>query len=79
MNKMFKSHSSTKKEESDSESGALAVGWKQEINLVQQMYIAQQYRTDNGMDSDKEVKSIDDNQLKGFRKKTQKGGKISQA
>ena len=28
MNKMFKCHSSTKKEESDSESGASAIGWK---------------------------------------------------
>ena len=35
MNKMFKSHSSTKKEESDSEFEASADGWKKGINLVQ--------------------------------------------
>ena len=55
MNKMFKSHSSTKKDESDYKSEALAEGWKKRINLVQQMYITQQYRTDNGMDSNKEI------------------------
>ena len=58
INKMFKFHSSTKKEESDSESEALADGWKKGINLVQQMYIDQQYRTDNGMDLDEEVKLL---------------------
>ena len=52
MSKIFKSHSSTKKEESDSESEALAVSWKQGINLVKKMYIVQQYQTDNDMDSD---------------------------
>ena len=75
MNKMFKSHSFTKKEESNSESETLAIGWKQGINLVQQMYIAQQYRRYNGLDSDEEVKSIDDDQLKGLRKKTKKAEK----
>ena len=52
---MFKSYSSTKKDESDYKSEALAEGWKKRINLVQQMYITQQYRTDNGMDSNKEI------------------------
>ena len=76
MNKMFKSHSSTKKEESDSESEASAICWKQGTNLVQQMYIAQQYRTDNSMESNKEDNSIDDCQLKGLRKKAKKVKKI---
>ena len=72
---MFKYHFSTKKEESDSESKALSVGWKKDINLVQQMFIAQQYRTDNGMDSDEEVKYIDNDQLKCLRKKAKKAKK----
>ena len=35
MYKMFKFHSSTKKDKSDSESEALADGWKKGVNLVQ--------------------------------------------
>ena len=75
MNKMFKSHSSTKKDDSDSESEASADGWKKGINLVQQMFIAQQYRQDNGMHSDTEVNNIEDDQLKGLRKKAKKAEK----
>ena len=33
------------------------------------MYIAQQYPADNGMDSDKEITSIEGDQLKPLRKK----------
>ena len=33
MNKMFKSHSSTQKDDSDSESEASADGWKKGVNL----------------------------------------------
>ena len=36
------------------------------------MYIATQYRQDNGMDSDEEVKSINSDQLKTLRKKVRK-------
>ena len=78
INQMCKAHFSTKKEESDTKSESTATtGWKQGINSVQQMNIAQQYRQDNGMDSDKEVKSIDDNQLKGLRKKAKKAEKAA--
>ena len=59
MNKMIKS--SAKKEESDSESEASADGWKKGVNLVQQMFIAQQYWKENGMDSEKEINNIEDN------------------
>ena len=72
MNKIFKSHSSTKKNESDFKSEALAEGWKKGINLVQQMYIAQQYQTDNGVDLDEEVNTIEGDQLKCLRKKAKK-------
>ena len=75
MNKMFKSHSSTKKEESDSESEASADGWKKGINLVQQMFIAQQYRQDTGMDSEEEINDIDKDHLKGLRKKARNAEK----
>ena len=70
MRKMIKS--CAKKEESDSKSEASADGWKKGINLVQQMYIAQQYQTDNDMALDKEVKNIEDDQLKGLWKKAKK-------
>ena len=74
INQMFKTHSSTKKD-SDSDSEPEETGWKKGISTVHQMYIAQQYRSDNGMDLDKEVKSIDYNQLKSLRKKARKAEK----
>ena len=74
---MFKSHSSTKKDEFDSKSEALAEGWKTGINLVQQIYIAQQYQTDNGMDLDKEVDNIEGDQLKGLQKKPKRQKNLS--
>ena len=75
MNKMFEAHSSTKKNDPDSESEASAYGWKKGINLVQQMFIAQQYQKDNDMDSDKKINDIEGDQLKGLRKKAKKAEK----
>ena len=75
INKMFRSHSSTKKDDSDSESEASADGWKKGINLVQQMFIAQQYQKDNGMHSDKEIDDIKKDELKGLHKKAKKAEK----
>mmetsp|Transcript_45786 Transcript_45786/g.46433 ORF Transcript_45786/g.46433 Transcript_45786/m.46433 type:complete len:144 (+) Transcript_45786:139-570(+) len=73
INQMFRSHSSTKEESgSDSKSAVGTTGWKKGISTVHQMYIIQQYRQDNGMDSDKDVKSIDSNQVKSLRKKAKK-------
>ena len=70
---MFKSHSSNKKEESDSKSeSSAATGWKKGINSVQQIYVAHQYWQDNGMDLDEDVKYIDGDQLKSLRKKSKK-------
>ena len=46
--------------------------WKKDINQVQQMYIAQQYQAENGMDLDEDVKSIEGNQLKSLKKKAKK-------
>ena len=72
INEMFKSHSSNTKEKSDSDSKSSAADWKKGINQVQQMYIAQQYRVDNCMDSEEDVKSIEGDQLKSLTKKTKK-------
>ena len=66
---MIKSSQSSKKEISDSKSDSSTAEWKKGVNQVQQMYIAQQYRADNGMDSDKEITSIEGDQLKHLRKK----------
>ena len=76
INTMFKSHASSKEEESDSISGSSStVGWKKGISTVHQMYIAHQYQTDNGMDLDEDVKLIDSNQLKTLRKQARKAEK----
>ena len=76
MNKMLESHSSTKANSNDSESEDTGTtGWKRGISTVHQMYIATQYRQDNGMDSDKEVNSIDKDQLKNYQKKARKAEK----
>ena len=72
INQMFQSHSSTKE---DSDSDSENSGWKKGISTVHKMYITQQYRQDNGMDSDKEVKSMDSDQLKLLRKKAKKAEK----
>ena len=39
------------------------------------MYIAQQYRQNNGLDSEVDVNSIDDDQLKSLKKKAKKAQK----
>ena len=49
MSKIIKS---SKRDDSDSKSKALAEGWKKGINLVQQIFIAQHYKKDNGMHPD---------------------------
>ena len=67
MSKMIKS--SAKKNDSDSESKASADGWKKGINLVQHMFIAQQYRQDTGMDSNEEINDIEKDHLKCLQKK----------
>ena len=73
MSKMIKS---SKRDDSDSKSEASAEGWKKGINLVQQMFIAQQYKKDNGMHSDKEdIGEIEIDKLKGLLKKARKAEK----
>ena len=74
INQMLKAHVA-KAEESDSELASSTADWKKGVNSCQQMYIAQQYRQDNGMDSDEEVNSIDKDQLKSYQKKAQKAEK----
>ena len=73
MNKMFKSHSPTK--ESDSESKTTADGWKKNISLVHQIYIAQQFKKDNSMDSDDDNFEIDKEEVKFYLKKAKKAEK----
>ena len=72
MNKMFKSHSS--KKDSDSESEATE-GWKKNISLVHQMYIATQFKKDNGMDSDDDSFTLDKDEVKRYLKKAKKAEK----
>ena len=50
-------------------------GWKKGVNLVQQMFITQQYRKDNGMNLVEEINNIEDDQLKRPPKEIQKGKK----
>ena len=59
----------SEKANSDSKSKSSTVEWKKSVNWVQQMYITQQYWADNGMDSDKEITSIEGDQLKHLHKK----------
>ena len=73
LNKMFGSHSSTKKEESDSESEE--GDWKKGLSTVHQMYIAMQYRQDNGMDTDDNVREIDQDSLRDYVKAARKAEK----
>ena len=68
---MLKAHTA-KAKESDSESAASLADWKKGINSCQQMYIAQQFRADHGLDSGEDVNSIDDDQLKSYKKKAKK-------
>ena len=75
MNKMFKAHFSTKKDDSNQESKTSADDWKKGINLVRQIFIAQQYGQDNSMHLDKEVNNNEDNQLKELQKKAKNAEK----
>ena len=49
--------------------------WAKGVNLVQQMYTTQAYKRDNGMDSDKEVVEIPDDELKALKKKAKRATK----
>ena len=64
MSKLIKS--SGKKDDSDSKTETSADGWRKSINLVQQMFIVQQYRQDNGMHLDKEIDDIEKDKLRGL-------------
>ena len=79
MNKMFKAHLSTKKNDSDSESEASAQGWKKGISIVHQMYIGQQYRQDLGINSEEEINDINKGHLKSLQKKPETQKKRSSA
>ena len=61
--------SSVEKIDSDSDSNTESPEWKKGVNQIQQMYIAQQQRTDNNMDSDEEIGHIDQDQLEYLKKK----------
>ena len=77
INQMLKAHTAKAKEsDSDSESASSAADWKKGINSCQQMYIAQQFRADHGLDSGEDVNSIDDDQLKSYKKKAKKAEKV---
>ena len=69
---MIKSCVSSKKEDSESESKGSTTKWKKSVSQVQQMYIAQQYRVDNGMELEEEINSIDGDQLKSLIKRAKK-------
>ena len=72
---MIKLSQSSKKEDSKSESEGSTAEWKKGVSQVQQMYIAQQYRADNGMDSEEEINSIEGDQLKSLCKRAKKAEK----
>ena len=59
---------------SDDESSSQQ-GWKSGVSQVQQMYISQTYKRDNGMDSDEEVMEIPDDELKALKKKAKRAAK----
>ena len=77
INQMLKAHDArkAKKSDSDSESASSSADWKKGINRCQQMYIAQQFRADHGLDSGEDVNSIDNDQLKSYKKKAKKAEK----
>ena len=72
MNKMFKSHSSTKGSDSKSET---TEGWKKNLSLVHQMYIATQFKKDNDIDSDDDDFEINKDEVKFYLKKAKKAEK----
>ena len=63
---MIKLSQSSKKEDSDSKSEGSTAEWKKSVGQVQQMYIAQQYRANNGMDLEEEINSIEVDHLKSL-------------
>ena len=70
MSKMIKS---SNRNDSDSKSKASAEGWKKNINLVQQMFITQQYKKDNGMHlEDKNIGEIEKDKLEVLLKRAKK-------
>ena len=71
MNKMFKSHAFTKDSDSESET----TGWKKNISLVHQMYIATQFKKDNSMDSDDDDFELNKDKVKHYLKKAKKAEK----
>lgn len=73
LNSMFKSHSSTKKEESDDKSDK--GDWKKGLSTCHQMYIAMQYRQDNGLDNDDNIQDIDQDSLKDYVKQAKRAEK----
>ena len=76
INQILKAHTAKAKEsDSDSELASSAADWKKGINSCQQMYIAQQFRADHGLNSGEDVNSIDDDQLKTYKKKAKKAEK----
>ena len=75
LNQLVKAQVAKGGEESDSESASSTADLKKGINSCQQMYIAQQFRADNGLDSGEDVNSIDDDQLRSLKKKAKKAEK----
>ena len=49
--------------------------WAKGVPQVQQMYISQAYKRDNGMDSDEEVRELPDDELKALKKKAKRASK----
>ena len=58
------------KEDSDSESDMDGPKWSKGLDTVQQMYIAQAYKGNNGYDSNSSVTSIGVDELKVLKKRT---------
>ena len=78
MKKLMASKSSTRTidtESSSDDESASQHSWAKGVNLVQQMYISQAYKRDNGMDSDEEVMEIPDDELKALKKKAKRASK----
>ena len=78
MKKLMSSKSSTRTidtESSSDDESASQHSWAKGVNLVQQMYISQAYKRDNGMDSDEEVVEIPEDELKALKKKARRASK----
>ena len=75
INSMFKTHSSTKNDSGFSDNESDEGDWKKGISTVHQMYIAMQYRQDNGLDDDDNIQEIDPDSLKDYVKKAKRAEK----